>query len=178
MSEGMGSELVTRKKFLASVLGVCTFVSFPKQIYGSELANNADATLDGLPAISLASPTEYIKCVNESGDGWIEYELDNNGFIHTNYYSNLSVSSILEPTGAKEKIIQILIEIGRQIVGYIFGVVIDGIVKRITGKSGGYWVDYAARKILGGPPPSGNRYHLPCSVYPPHSMEYIRCTQA
>lgn len=159
---------ISRKSFIASAMALCTLAASPKQ--------SEAKLLD----VEFSSPKEYIEAINASGTGWTTYALDDTGEMYVvaqfKYLSPESPDAV--ERGAKEWLVKIAVYIGKALRGYIESVVIEGTIKRITGHSGDYWVSYAAKQLLGQPVPSGNAYRLPCSVYPPHSGEYIRCVNS
>ena len=156
---------VSRKSFIASAVALCSIAMSPKQSKAQPLE------------VEFPSAEEYIEAVNESGTGWTTYALDENGDVQIiDRFQTLSLDDLAAATrGAKEWIVKIAIFIGKELIGYVTGVVIDGLVKKFISITGGYWTEYAAKQLLGRPVPAGNTYRLPCSVYPPNSGEYIRC---
>jgi len=156
---------ISRKSFIASAIALCTLTASPKQ-------SKADP-LD----VDFSSPEDYIEAINESGAGWTTYALDANGEMYVvTQFEYLAINDQeCETQGVGQWVVKIAVYIGKALKGYVEGLVIDGIIKQITGKSGDYWVSYAANQLLGRPVPAGNVYRLPCSVYPPNSGEYVRC---
>lgn len=159
---------VSRKSFIASAIALCALVASPKQSKAEPLD------------VEFSSPEEYIEAINESGAGWTTYALNPEGEMYVvAQFEHLAINDQeYETRGIGQWIVKIAVYVGKALKGYVEGLVIDGIIKQITGKTGDYWVSYAANQLLGSPVPAGNVYRLPCSVYPPNSGEYVRCVNS
>lgn len=122
----------------------------------------------------------YIEKVNREGNGWVTYNFDKDGTM-------VSIETIdeLEPStehslskSARGIAVTIAVYVGSAVVGYVICSVIDGVIISVSGQSGAAWVATAISRLKGRPVPAGKRIYLSCNVYPPHSMEYIRCSRA
>ncbi len=157
---------ISRKSFIVSAIAFCSVAIAPKTS-GAE-------TLD----FQFSTPEEYIDAINASGIGWTTYGLTSDDTMTViDEQPTLSISSIAQTTRGKGNLVKIGIKVGKELLGYVFSEVIDGIIVKVTGKSGGYWVSYAAKQLLGHRVPPNRTYRLPCSIYPQNSGEYVRCTR-
>lgn len=134
---------------------------------------------DGLETLlSQGGGLEYIRGENAKGTIWATYELDSSGepveIFHTNAVDALYLDAI-EPRSAA---VSIAVFVGNAVAGYVIGTVVDGIITAVTGQSGAAWVAYAVTKLVNRPVPANKAIYLSCDIYPPHSMEYIRCSNA
>lgn len=169
---------ISRKAFLGSVIGATSLILLPRRAMAAVRSTASSPEELEIPSSVLASPDSYIAYIDSMGIGWTEYTLDRDGSLVGNSLgSSIEFDSTLSRAKKKQKV-TIGIYIGNFLRDWIIGTVIDGIITAITGQSGSYWASYAAKRLIGKPVPKDKKYHLPCSVYPSHSMEYIRCTQA
>lgn len=160
---------VTRRSFLAAAaLSPLALSARPVRLYA-----------DGLETLlSQGGGLEYIRGENAKGTIWATYELDSSGepveIFHTNAVDALYLDAI-EPRSAA---VSIAVFVGNAVAGYVIGTVVDGIITAVTGQSGAAWVAYAVTKLVNRPVPVNKAIYLSCDIYPPHSMEYIRCSNA
>lgn len=171
LSSKGGKKMTTikRRSFLtAAALIPLAMTTRPARLYA-----------DGLGVVlGQGDALEYIREENAKGTLWVTYELDGSGepveVSHTDMLNSLYLDAV-EPRSAS---VSISVIVGNAIAGYVVGVVVDGIIIRVTGQSGAAWVAYAVGKLLNHPVPPNKAVYLSCDIYPPHSMEYIRCSNA
>lgn len=67
--------------------------------------------------------------------------------------------------------------VGGVAVGYVYSIVIDGVVIAITGHSGSHWVSEAIKRLLGKSFASTITLEemINCDIYPPNSYQYRQC---
>lgn len=162
-----------RRYFLASVLGVCSFVLLPK----SAKAETAETGLKS--DVSFLSAAEYIELVDESGVGWDIYEQDGERVslsAHFDLYQDAEDYVIEEDTrSAGDVIKQVTVYVGKKAIGILkVAVTPKRIIRKVITKAGTALLKKAAQDLIGRTYTVS--YTLPCEVYPPHSGEYIRCT--
>ena len=61
------------------------------------------------------------------------------------------------------------------LVGYVFCVVVDGIIIAVTGESGAWWFAQAVLEAMNKPYEPNMSITIYCDVYPPHSYEGAMC---
>lgn len=163
---------MTRREVLSLVTTSFLGLSlFPSMIFAEE----------SLPAGISAEATIYIDGVNSSGSTWATYQLDSNGELEEVCRMERLDSTTINDIPSMRSgalAVSIAVYVGKAIVGYVVASVIDGIVIAATGQSGATWASIAIKRLVGNPVPSSKTVYLSCSIYPPHSMEYIRCINA
>lgn len=115
---------VSRKSFIASAIALCALVASPKQSKAEPLD------------VEFSSPEEYIEAINESGAGWTTYALNPEGEMYVvAQFEHLAINDQeYETRGIGQWIVKIAVYVGKALKGYVEGLVIDGIIKQITGK--------------------------------------------
>lgn len=117
---------------------------------------------------------EYIESVNESGNGWVTWSLNDDGkVIVADEFDILdSGASMLAINPA---IVYIAVWVGSKIAGKVIAHVVDGIIRDVTGADMTTWGRIAASQLLNRGVPSGKAIYLSCDIYPRYSGEYHRC---
>lgn len=112
------------------------------------------------------TPEEYAEFIYSNGGDWVTYSTER-------------LDSILAPMEKSPTAVAIAVFVGGIFAGYVFGSVVDGILIRITGKSGSQHVSDAIPYLLNKKVPANKKIYLPgkvnCDIYPPNSQEYFRC---
>lgn len=160
---------ITRRSFLAAAaLSPLALSVRPVRLYADGLESLLGQD-DGL---------EYIRTENAEGTIWATYELDGSGepveISHTDTVNALYLDAI----APRSVTVSIAVVVGKAVAGYVIGTVVDGIIIAATGQSGAAWVAYAVKKLVNHPVPANKTVYLSCDIYPSHSMEYIRCSNA
>lgn len=160
---------VTRRGFLAAAaLSPLALSARPVRLYADGLED----------LLGRGEGLEYIREKNAEDTVWATYELDGSGkpveISHTYTLNALYLDAI----GPRSATVSIAVFVGNAIAGYVIGTVVDGIITAVTGQSGAAWVAYAVQKLVNHSVPANKAVYLSCDIYPPHSMEYIRCSNA
>lgn len=178
---------LSRRGLVASALGACAMAAIPASAFADQ-AKSKISTGNGYLAdqIDMTSMETYAKGVDELGIGWVRYALGDNSMTCevVGVYPTLAegeaalVEEEAEERGIIWKIFEILVKVGKQVIGYIKAKVDIGswIIGEVLSASAHYIVQRVASSLPG--KRYSSTYVMPCSVYPPHSYEYIRCTNA
>lgn len=174
---------ITRRSFIVCAAGLCSTLLIPRTASASDSqVGKIDDAYERLSESDLASPDAYYAAVDKLGVGWDHYKSSIVGTsvlaAHYETYAEAEASLAPQTRGVITKLLQIVVKVAKKIIGYITAKVDVGsmIVTEIVSSSANYLVKQAANYFL-------NRryqatYTLPCTVYPPHSGEYIRCINA
>lgn len=161
---------ISRRLFISSfiLMPVLLTVS-PPNSFGIE--NNDEIE------VRLMTTEEYIKSVNDSGDGWVTWSLTtNNEVVVVDRLDTIDLQ--VNELALNPILISIAVWVGGRIVGKVLAHVVDGVIQKVTGADTTTWGIIAARQLLNRGVPAGRAVYLPCSIYPPHSGEYHRCMNA
>ena len=180
MTTPTASTHLTRRSFLIGAVGAITFLVTPRSAQANDFAlNNTDDVYLSLTEDDLSSADAFFAAVDELGVGWDHYKTSPSGSLdlaaHYSTFQEAQEGLQVEARGVVTKILEIIVKVGSQILGYLKVKVDIGsmIVTEIISAGAHYLLQQAADYFI-------NRryqavYTLPCSVYPPHSGEYIRC---
>lgn len=161
-------DMLSRRSFLAiSSLVASSIALKPKK---------AKALQD--PSLVSLSAIRYIQQENRDGEGWVTMVLNDAGdIVEVERFDYLSLDNV---GGAPRSgvAVSIAVYVGTALAGYVIGTVVDGIIISATGQSGAVWVSQAINRLVGRPVPASRSIRLSCDVYPPNSMEYIRCIRS
>lgn len=161
-------DMLSRGSFLAiSSLVASSIVLGPKR---------TEALQD--PSLVSLSAIRYVQQENRNGEGWVTMALNDEGdIVEIERFDYLSIDNVGgEARGGVA--VSIAVYVGTALAGYVIGTVVDGIIITATGQSGAAWVSQAINRLVGRPVPASRSIRLSCDVYPPNSMEYIRCIRS
>lgn len=178
--------MVTRRGFVAGALGAAALLANPRVMFAAEkIASSSASASDNLALGNVDEMTtdEYIEAVDSSGTGWTSYAMVA-GALQTTHYESLTEaeealwSAIDGSRGAVSRVWkQVVIWFGKHKRGILKVLVRlkDYIIDQVVGAAADAVLQYAAKALL----KSRYRtsYTVPCSIYPPNSGEYVRCSR-
>lgn len=180
MNAPTSSLQITRRSFAVCAASLCSALLIPRTANAADIqANENDDVYEFLSNSDLTSADKYFAAVDKLGVGWDHYRSSFFGtcILAAHYETYAEAEASLAPQTARSayKILEIIVKVGSKIIGYLKVKVdpVSFIVTEIISAGTHYLCQQAADYFI-------NRryqavYTLPCSVYPPHSGEYIRC---
>lgn len=159
--------MITRRSFITMMSVAAGAVALPQKATALQRAT-----------LVTTEARQYIAEKNANGTEWVTMALDEQGALEEiARYDKLSEENLRGPARAGVAV-SIAVYVGSALAGYVIGTVVDGIVISATGQSGAAWVSQAINRLVGRPVPPSRSIRLSCNVYPPNSMEYIRCMRS
>lgn len=154
-SNDIGQELSRRELIKYGLLGGGAFLAasvLPTKASAREASYNNNEIMTLEEYLSLPS-------VKENAN-WGTYGIDDKGNLVP-----VSTESLLQADSELLAALPPIGVIGGVLLGYVFGVVVDGIVTAVTGQSTSYWFAQAVKKLVGLRPPITGRVYINCNLY-------------
>lgn len=180
------STITSRREFIVGTLGVSALLVNPRVMFAADkiasngVSSNSNPTVGNMDEMTAE---EYVEAVNSSDTGWTSYAMVG-GVLQTTHYESLTEaeealwSAIDGARSAVSRVWkQVVIWFGKHKRGILKVLVRlkDYIIDQVIGAAADAVLQYAAKALL----KSRYRasYTVPCSIYPPNSGEYVRCSR-